>query len=119
MFHLYIAGMVNFLAASLLYLHLMLPTIHKGCQPFSVVQYYMTEFSFSVWLWIAKFLLQLNSIHFKFPLWAISLLDEQDVLLMGQHCSIHPLKMNKVHAAEHLLHSSSVLQEFHLSGYDD
>ena len=26
--------------------------------------------------------------------------------------------MNKVHAAEHLLHSSSVLQEFHLSGYE-
>ena len=26
--------------------------------------------------------------------------------------------MNKVHAAEHLVHSSSVLQEFHLSGYE-
>ena len=26
--------------------------------------------------------------------------------------------MNKLHAAEHLLNSSSVLQEFHLSGYE-
>ena len=54
----------------------------------------------------------------KFPLWAISLLDEKHVHLIGQHCPIHPLKVNKIHAAEHLLHSSSVLQEFHLSGYE-
>jgi len=37
---------------------------------------------------------------------------------MGQHCAIHSLKMNKVHAAEHLLHSSSFLKEFHFSGYE-
>jgi hypothetical protein len=36
---------------------------------------------------------------------------------MGQHCPTHPLKVNKVHAADILLHSSSVLQEFHLSKY--
>jgi hypothetical protein len=42
-------------------------------------------------------MLQLNTIHFKFTLWAISILDEKDV---------------------HLLRSSSVLQEFHLLGYE-
>ena len=62
--------------------------------------------------------MQLSTIHFKFPLLAIFLLDEKDVHLMGQHCTIHPLKVNKVYAAEHLLHSSSFLQELHLSGYE-
>jgi hypothetical protein len=66
----------------------------------------------------ARFLLQLSTIHFKFPGWAISLLDEKDVHLIGPHCPILPLKVNKVHAAEHLIHSSSVLQEFHVSGYE-
>ena len=63
-------------------------------------------------------MLQLSTRHFKFPLWAISLLDEKEVHLMGQQCPIHPLKVNKVHAAECLLHSSSLLQEFHRSGYE-
>ena len=45
-------------------------------------------------------------------------MDEKDVRFIGPHCPIHQLKVNKVHAAEHLLHSSSVLQEFHLSGYE-
>ena len=76
------------------------------------------DFSFSVWPVECRFLLELSTIHFKFPGWVISLLDEKDVHLMGQHCPIHPLKVNKVHAAEHLLHSTSVLQEFHLSGYE-
>ena len=76
------------------------------------------DFSFSVWLLGARFLLQLSNIHFKFPLWAISLLDEKDVHLMEHHCTIHPLKVNTVHAAEHLLHSDSLLQEFNLSGYE-
>jgi len=31
---------------------------------------------------------------------------------------LNALKVNKVNAAEHLSHSSSVLQEFHLSGYE-
>jgi hypothetical protein len=66
----------------------------------------------------ARFLLQLSTIQFKFPLWAISLFDEKDVHLKGKHCPIHPLKVNKVQAAEHLLHSSSFLQKFHLSGYE-
>jgi len=69
-------------------------------------------------LWNARFLLQLSTIHFKFPLCAIALLDEKDLHLMGPHCPIHPLKANKVHTVEHLLHSSSVLQKFHLSGYE-
>jgi len=30
---------------------------------------------------------------------------------MVQHSPIHPLKVNKVHAAEHLLHSSTVIQK--------
>jgi hypothetical protein len=47
--------------------------------------------------WNARFMLQLNTIHFKFTLWAISILDEKDV---------------------HLLRSSSMLQEFHLLGYE-
>ena len=51
-------------------------------------------------------------------MWAISLLEEKDVHLMGQHCPIHPLKVNKVHSAEHLLHSSSLLQEYHHSDYE-
>jgi len=29
-------------------------------------------------------------------------LDEKDVHLMGQHCPIRPLKLKKVHAAEHV-----------------
>jgi hypothetical protein len=68
------------------------------------------DFSFSVQLSNARFLLQLSTIHFKFPLWVISLLNE-DVHLMGQHSPIHPLKFSKVHAVPHLLHSSSVLQK--------
>jgi len=62
----------------------------------------------------ARFLLQLSTIHFKFPLWVISLLDKKDVHLMWQHCPIHPLKVNKVHAAEHLLQflSASRLSPF-------
>jgi len=68
-------------------------------------------------LWNARFILQLSIIQFKFPGWVISVLGEKDVLLMGQHCPIHPLKAHMVHAAEHLLHSSLV-QEFHLSGYE-
>jgi hypothetical protein len=70
------------------------------------------DFSLVYGLWNARFLLQLSIIHFKFPLWAISLLDEKDVHLMEQHCTIHPLKVNKYM----LLHNSSVLQEFHFSG---
>ena len=35
---------------------------------------------------------------------------------MGPHCPIYPLTVNKVHAAVHHLHNSSLLQEFHLSG---
>ena len=62
------------------------------------------------------FLLQLSIFHFKFPLWAISLLEEKDIHLMGQHCPNHTLKVIKVHADEHLLHGSAFLQEFHLSG---
>jgi len=68
-------------------------------------------------LWNARYLLQLSNIHFKFPLWAISLLEEKDVYLMGQHCPIHPLEVSKVNGDEHLLHSPSVLQEFHPLGY--
>ena len=83
-----------------------------------MLQYCLIDFSFSVWLWNARFLLQLSTIQFKFPLWAISLFDENDVHLKGKHCPIHPLEVNKVQAAEHLLHSSSLLQEFHLSGYE-
>jgi hypothetical protein len=29
-------------------------------------------------------------------------LEEKDVHLMGHHCCVHPLKMNKVHAAKHV-----------------
>jgi hypothetical protein len=76
------------------------------------------DFSLVYGFWNATFLLHLSTIHFKFPLWAISHLDEKGVHLMEQQCHIHPLKVNKVHATEHLLHSSSVLQEFHLSGYE-
>jgi len=76
------------------------------------------DFSFSVFPLECKVSVQLSTIHFKFPLWAISLLEEKDVHLMGPHCSIHPLKVKKVHANEHLFHSSSVLKEFHLSGYE-
>jgi len=46
----------------------------------------------------------------------ISFFDEKYVHLMGQHCPFHPLKMKKVHAADHLLHSCSILHEFYLSG---
>ena len=62
----------------------------------------------------ARFLLQLSTLHFKFPLWAIFLLDKKDVHLMWQHCPIHPLKVKKVHAAEHLLQflSASRLSPF-------
>jgi len=45
-------------------------------------------------------------------------LDEKDVQLMGPHCLIYPLKVNKVHAAENPSDSSSLFQEFHLSGYE-
>jgi hypothetical protein len=72
------------------------------------------DFSFSVGFWNASFLLQLSNIHSKFQLWAISLLEEKDVYLMGPHCPIHPLEVKKLNADEHLFHSSSVLQEFHL-----
>ena len=99
-------------------LHLKFPTNQKWCQPLSVLRYYLMDFSFSVWLLGARFLLQLSNIHFKVTLWAISLLDEKDVHLMGHHFTIHPLKVNTVHAAEHLLHSESVLQEFNFSGYE-
>jgi len=78
----------------------------------------MIAFSFVDSIWNARFLLQLSTIHFKFPLLAIFLLVEKDVNLMGQHCTIHPLKVNKVHTDEHLLHSPTILQEFNLSGYD-
>jgi len=37
---------------------------------------------------------------------------------MGQHCTIQALSISKVHAAELLLHSISMLQEFHLLGYE-
>jgi len=63
------------------------------------------------------FLLQLNTIQFKFPLSAISLLDKKNVHLMVKHCPIHSLKVNTVHADEHLLHRFSI-QKFHLSGYE-
>jgi len=62
--------------------------------------------------WNARFLLYVSNIHFKYPLWAISVLEVKDVHLMGQHCPIHPLQLNKLHAAEHLLHSSSVPKNF-------
>ena len=62
--------------------------------------------------WNAKFLLQLSTIHFKFPLWTISILDEKDVHLMELHCTIHPLSVNVVHGAEHLLRSSSFFKIF-------
>ena len=42
-------------------------------------------------IWNARLLLHLSTIHFTFPIWAISLLDEKDVHLMGQHCPIHQL----------------------------
>jgi len=66
--------------------------------------------------WNARFLLQLSTIHFKFPLWAISLLDEKDVHLMGQHCTIQPLQVNKLHAAEHILQflSASRISSFQI-----
>jgi hypothetical protein len=54
-------------------------------------------------LWNATFLLQLSTINFQFPLWAFSLLDEKDAHLIEKHCPIHPLKVNTVQAAEHLL----------------
>ena len=34
----------------------------------------------------------------------MSLLDENEVQLKGQHCPIHALKVNKVQSAEHPLH---------------
>ena len=78
------------------------------------------EFSFSVWPSNARFLLQLNTVHFNFRLWAITLLDEKDANLLEQHCPIQALSISisKVHAAEHLLHSSAVLQELHLLRYE-
>jgi len=67
--------------------------------------------------WNKRFLLQLSTSHINFPLWVNSHLDKEDVHLTVQHCPIHPLKLNTVHAAEHLFHSSLFLQEFHLSQY--
>ena len=54
-------------------------------------------------LWNARFLLQLSTINFEFPLHKISHLNEKCVHLMEQNRPIHPLYVNKVHAAEHLL----------------
>jgi len=70
-------------------------------------------------LWNLRFRLQLRTLLFKFPLRTFSRLDEKDVHLIGQHCPIHPLKVIKLHAAEHVLHSSSVIKKFHLSRYED
>lgn len=67
--------------------------------------------------WNARFLLQLRIIHFKSSLRKTSRSDEEEVHLIGTHCPIHPLKFNKIHVPEYLLHSSLVIQEFHLSGY--
>jgi hypothetical protein len=58
-------------------------------------------------LWNARFLLQLSAIHFKFPLSAIFLSDEKDVLLMVKYCNIHQLKVNMVHAAENIIYFGS------------
>ena len=65
-----------------------------------------------------RFCLLLSNIDFKFSLRIISPLDKNDVHLIGQHCPIHPSKVSKVHAAWHLLHSSSVIQEYHLLLYE-
>jgi hypothetical protein len=45
-------------------------------------------------------------------------MDEKDVHLMGQHCTVNQLKVNKVLAAEQLLHSSSGIQGFYLLLYE-
>ena len=37
---------------------------------------------------------------------------------MGKHFPIYPIKVNTVHAAEHLLHRPLFLEEFHLLGYE-
>jgi len=72
----------------------------------------LMDFSFSVWPLQCKASVAAEYIQFKFPLWMISRLHEKDVHLLGPHCPTHSLNVNKVHAAEHWLHSSSVLQEF-------
>jgi len=56
----------------------------------------------------ASFLLQLSKIHFKFPLWAITHLDEKVANIMGQTCPIQALSIRKVHAAEHVTQFGSV-----------
>ena len=66
--------------------------------------------------WNAYFLLQLSTTQIKFPLWVISCLDGKDIYLMEQHCPIHSLMVNKVHASVHLLHSPTFLQEFQVLG---
>ena len=73
------------------------------------------DFSFSIWPLQWKASVAAGHYSLSIPICAISLLDEKDVHLMGQHCPVRPLKLKKLHAAEHLLHSYSVLQEFHLS----
>jgi len=60
------------------------------------------EFSFSVWPSNVRFRLQLSKIHFKFPLWAITHLDEKVANIMGQPCPIQALSIRKAHAAEHV-----------------
>jgi len=76
------------------------------------------DFSICIWPWVCKVCVADEKYALQIPLWAISLLEEKDVYLMRQHCPIHPLNVKNVHSDEHLLHSSSVLQEFYLLGYE-
>jgi len=76
------AGMVNILAAwCSIHIYSCIPVLVYG-------------------LWNARFLLQLNTSHYKFPLWAISLWDEKNEHLMGQNRHIHTLNQGKVHSVE-------------------
>ena len=98
---LWLAGIVNFLAA----------WCHKyivSCLPISNVRHSCSP-STAWWisvlvygLWNARFPLWLNASHFNFPLWANSNFDKENVHLTVQHCPIHPLKVNRIHVAEHV-----------------
>ena len=70
------------------------------------------DFSFGLWPLECKVSVAAEQYSLYITTTTISPLDEKDVHLMGQHCPNHSWMVNKVHAAEHLLHNSSFLENF-------
>ena len=81
-----------------------------------MLQYCLMDFSFSVRTLEYKISVAAEHYSLKVPTVVYFPLERIGCTFNRTTLSHSSINVNKVHAAEHLLHSSSVLQEFHLSG---